>query len=417
MRQWIEPDAEIAGVCPERLARIAPALQAHVGPGRLSGVQTLLWRRGRLVHELSLGHLDRDQAIALPDRALFRIFSMTKPVTSVLALMLVERGRLRLDTPVARILPAFAQTPVLETDAQGQERLVAPRRPLVVHDLLTHQSGLSYHYHEYGAVEARYRGAGISADLPLAEFVDRLAALPLAFHPGASWRYGYSHDVLAALIERLEGVPFETLLQTRIFDPLGMHDTGFIVAPERQDRLATPYGAGSIADPTLVASQLVAAATAGTNVELAHPHDRLESGPAIVARGGHGLVSSTHDYLQFCRMLLGHGQVEGVRLLGRKAVELMTMNHLAPTLLPYEIGGLPRPGYGYGLGVRVMMDVAASRMAGSVGEFGWSGVASTYFWVDPQERMIGIQMAQFLPNGVHLVDRDYRALAYASIID
>lgn len=416
MSHWIDGGAALAGMCPQRLEQITPAVLRHVGPGRLAGAQLLLWRKGRLIYRLNTGAAADDRG-ALPDNALFRIYSMTKPLTCALAMRLWERGCIRMDDPVARYLPAFSRAAVLEPDGSGGERRVSARRPMTVHDLLTHQSGLSYHFHEYGAVEAGYRQSPASAHAPLEQFVAELARHPLAFHPGSRFRYGYSHDVLAALLQAAMNQPFETLLSEQLLQPLGMHDTGFAVESERRHRLAPMYGAGSFMNPATTRSQLVQAALRGENQALTSEWDLPEQRDTPVVRGGHGLVSTPTDYLRFCCMLLAQGSANGERLLSRKTVELMTQNHLPAASLPFEISGEPRPGYGYGLGLRVMLDVAASRLAGSPGEYGWSGVASTYFWIDPVEQLIGIQMAQFQPSGVHPIERDFRTLAYAAIDD
>lgn len=196
-----------------------------------------------------------------------------------------------------------------------------------------------------------------------------------------------------------------------------MTDTGFYVPPDKLDRFAAQYGSASILQPDIIYSRWQGGATEGINRLISGPSDSLESAPHRVFRGGHGLVSTASDYFRFCQMLLNGGQLDEVRLLGRKTVELMTTNHLSPKMMPYEIGGNYSPGYGYGLGFRVLLDVGKAQRPGSVGEFGWGGAASTYFWVDPQEEFIGISMAQFQPSGYHVVDQDFRVMAYQAIVD
>jgi CubicO group peptidase (beta-lactamase class C family) len=290
-------------------------------------------------------------------------------------------------------------------------------RPVTVRDLLTHTSGLTYHFLEYGPVEEMYREASVCCEKPLSAFVADLCQMPLAFQPGSSWRYSFAHDVVAYLIEVVGGQPLDTFLGENLFEPLGMPDTGYYVPQDKLGRLTAMYGTGDLIEPDMTASRWFEAAEAAGQTLIASSTDSLESRPHDVFRGGHGLVSTVGDYYRFCQMLLNGGELDGNRVLGRKTVELMVANHLLPEMMPYEIGGIYSPGYGYGLGMRTLMDVGQAQVPGSVGEFGWAGAASTYFWIDPREQFIGIQMAQFQPSGFHPIAPDFRVAAYQAIVD
>jgi CubicO group peptidase (beta-lactamase class C family) len=239
----------------------------------------------------------------------------------------------------------------------------------------------------------------------------------LAFQPGTMWRYGVSHDVIARLIEIISGQPLDVYLHETLFEPLGMVDTGFYVPEGKLDRFAAMYGSVDVDESDTTAIEWYGLARKGVNQLLAGPRDCLESRPHDVFRGGTGLVSTASDYVRFCQMLLNTGELEGERVLGRKTVELMVTNHLRPKLLPFEIGGSYNEGRGYGLGLRVVMDVAQSGHPGSVGLYGWMGAASTFFWVDPVEEFIGIQLCQFQPYGFYKISRDFQVAAYQAIVD
>jgi len=300
----------------------------------------------------------------------------------------------------------------------GDGSLVDPIRPVMVRDLLTHTSGLTYDFMQDSPVSEEYRTARLINDATrsLESFVDELAQLPLAFQPGTRWHYSLGIDVAARLIEVVSGQPLGQFLEERMFVPLGMGDTGFAVPPDKLGRVAAMYGLPDIAGKGQTMGALVEAALAGVNqrsdVSDSYPTDA----PDVFARGGHGLFSTVGDYLRFAQMLLNGGELDGSRLLGRKTLALMHSNHLPAQLLPYEIAGIPGPGFGFGLGSRVMMDVAATGGPGSVGEFGWAGAAKTYYWVDPVEDLVGVLMTQFMV-GIDLPEQDLRAVTYQAIID
>ena len=288
---------------------------------------------------------------------------------------------------------------------------------MTVRDLMTHTSGLTYHFLVYGPVEELYRETGVWSKKPLAEFIDDLVQLPLALQPGTAFRYSYGHDVVARLIEIISGRPLDVYLQERLSSPLGMQDTGFWVPETKLDRFATMYGSLDVTKSDTSVLQWYGLAMEGVNRRLAGPRDSLQSAPHNVLRGGTGLVSTAADYMRFGQMLLRSGELDGARILGRKKVELMTANQLLPELLPVELAGVYSPGYGFGLGMQVLMDVGQAQIPGSVGAYGWGGAATTTFWVDPQEELVGVLMAQFQLSGFHLIIPDFRVAAYQAIVD
>jgi len=408
---------EKVGLSPQRLARIRPTIEKHIGDDKIAGALTLLAGHGELVHLECVGLMDRENKKPIQADTIFRLYSMTKPITCVALMMLYEKGNFQLFDPVSKFIPAFQDLKVYAGKGKSGVKLADPEREVTIRDLLIHTSGFTYHLLENGPVEEMYREAGVSTEKPLAEFVADLLKLPLAFQPGTAWRYSVSHDVVAYLIEIMSGQPLDVYLRENLFEPLGMVDTGFYVPQDKLDRFTAQYGSGNWTQPDMTLTKWFGDAAEGINRLISGPTDSLESTPHNVFRGGHGLVSTAPDYLRFCQMLLNKGELDGKCLLGRKTVELMTTNHLAPELMPFEIGGTYSPGYGYGLGFRVLIDVGQCQSMGSEGEYGWFGAADTYFWIDPKEEFIGIQMAQFQPPGYHLIAQDFRVMAYQSIVD
>jgi CubicO group peptidase (beta-lactamase class C family) len=411
----IEP--EYVGMSSERLTRIRPTMEKHIGDDKMAGAVTLIARRGKVVHLECVGLMDRERNAPMQTDTIFRIYSMTKPIICVALMTLYEQGHFHLFDPASEFIPAFADLKVYVGETNSGIQLADLEREVTIHDLLTHTSGMTYHIFEYGAVEEMCREVGVSSDKPLADFVDDLLQLPLTFQPGAGWRYSFSHDVVAYLIEIISGKPLDVFLRENLLEPLGMVDTGYHVPENELDRFAAMYGSGDFIEPDMTITKWYGDAEDGVNRLISSPTGCLESAPHQVFRGGVGLVSTAPDYLRFCQMLLNNGELDGERVLSRKTVELMTANHLAREFLPYEIGGIYYPGYGYGLGLHVLLDVGQSASLGTVGEFGWSGAASTDFWIDPQEELIGIQMAQFQPSGYHLIAPDFRVLTYQAIVD
>jgi CubicO group peptidase (beta-lactamase class C family) len=408
---------ETVGLSSERLSRVRPALEKHVGPQKIAGAVTLLARRGEVVHRECVGQMDRENDVPMSPDALFCIYSMTKPIVCLALMTLYEKGCFQLIDPVAKYVPAFSNLRVYAGGSGADFRLEDLEREVTIRDLLTHTSGLTYQWLEYGPVEAQYRREGISTLKPLGEFVADVLEMPLAFQPGTAFRYSFAHDVVAHLVELMSDRPLDAYLQETLFAPLGMVDTGYYVPQDMLDRLATMYGTADVLEPDMTVTRWYEDVSVAGSRVIDSPVVRLASRPHNVFRGGHGLVSTAADYYRFCQMLLNGGELAGARILSRKTLELMTTNHLVPELLPYEIGQIYSCGYGYGLGFRVAMDVGQCQIVGSPGEFGWGGAASTYFWIDPQEGFIGVQMAQFQPNGYHQIANDFRVAAYQAIVD
>ena len=289
---------------------------------------------------------------------------------------------------------------------------------MLVRDLLTHTSGLTYDFMQDSPVGALYREARLMNDptRSLESVIDDLARLPLAFHPGDRWHYSLGIDVVARLIEVISGQPLGRFLEERMFGPLAMSDTAFGVAEPKLDRLAAMYGLPDLFAKGQTFGALFEAFTNGYNERSEVSDTYPTDAPDVFVRGGIGLYSTIGDYLRFAQMLLNNGELDGTRLVGRKTLELMHCNHLPAALLPYELGGVPNPGFGFGLGSRVVMNVAETGGPGSVGEYGWAGAAKTYYWVDPAEDLVGLLMTQYMV-GFDLPEQDLRALTYQAIVD
>jgi CubicO group peptidase (beta-lactamase class C family) len=397
----------------ERLARIDPAMQAYVERGVYAGVSTVVARRGEIVHQGIYGFRDKEAGLPMTEDTLFRLYSMTKPIVCTALMTLFEEGKFHLSDPIASYLPAFARVKVREPDGS----LSAPKRPITVRDVLAHTSGLAYNFVDSSPVCRQYAEAKIwDPRVSLADAVEDLVQFPLICHPGSRWFYSVGVDVAARLIEVISGRSLASFLKERIFEPLAMTDTAFEAPEGKRDRLAVVYGRPDL----LVTNDAIASGhrkwLEGVNerrdVSATYPVDM----PATFQRGGHGLFGTTNDYYRFAQMLANGGHLDGARLLGRKTLELMHANVLPPDLLPIEIGGMPFPGYGFGLGSRVALDVAQTGAPGSVGEFGWSGGAKTYYWVDPVEQVVGVFMTQSILS-FDLPELELRALAYQAIVD
>jgi CubicO group peptidase (beta-lactamase class C family) len=406
---------EAVGFSSKRLARIGPVMQAYVEGHGFSGFSTMLARHGKIIHFEQVGWQDRETQTPMSADTIFRLYSMTKPIVCTAFMTLYEEACFRLTDPVAKFIPAFAKLRVLEGNREAGYKEVDCNRPVTIVDLLTHTSGLTYHFLEDSPVSTQYLESQLGkADQTLEEMIDQLVRFPLAFQPGTRWQYSVGIDVIARLIEVISGQKLQQFLRERIFEPLEMVDTGFSVPAEKLARLATVYGLPDVAISTL--STIAQAYERGYNeridVEATHPTTNTTS----FARGGFGLFSTTGDYMRFAQMLLNRGQLEGVRILAPKIVDLMHMNHIPTSLLPWEIGGPPSMGYGFGLGSRVLLNVAESALPGSVGEFGWGGAAKTYYWIDPQEELIGILMAQYMA-GWDEPEKDFQILAYQAMME
>jgi CubicO group peptidase (beta-lactamase class C family) len=393
-----------AGVSSDRLQRLHKGMQGFVDRKEVGGVVTLVARNGTIVDLHATGFQDVESKTPMRADTIFRIASMSKPVTSVAVMMLYEEGKLLLTDPVSKFIPSFKGQRVL-----GADGATAPaRRDITVRDLLTHRSGLSYGFLNGGAVGDIYRKDGIADGLTvtsstLAEAIDKLAAAPLMSQPGAAWNYSLSTDVLGRVVEVASGMPFDAFLRDRIFRPLGMIDTSFDVPDAKWPRLATVYspdGSGGIRpmkDPESFGN------TTMSPVAYYKPGKRYFS-------GGAGLTSTARDYARFAHMLLGGGALNGVRLLSPKSVELMSTSHTSD--LPAG-GGLLGPGAGFGLGFRVTTELGPTQTLGSTGMYGWSGIYGTTFWVDPKERLVAIMMVQRYPGSP--VAAAFQPLVYQAI--
>jgi CubicO group peptidase (beta-lactamase class C family) len=391
-------DPRSLGFDPDRLARIPAFLERrYLAPRRLPHAQLLVARDGIPVHFSTQG--EAGPGAPLRDDAIFRIASMTKPVTSVAYMMLLEEGSTRLDQPVDEVVPELQGLAVDGGGAAG---------PMTMLDLLRHTAGFTYDFQYHSPVDAAYRAERLNVLKPtraLEDFVAILGTLPLEFSPGEAWNYSVSTDVLGLVVQRLAGLPFEQVLAERIFAPLGMHDTGFKVPAEKADRLPEAWWVHP-EHGTIVYDR------AGADSDWARP-------PVLVSGGG-GLVSTTADYHRFCRMLLGGGALEGVRLLGKKTLELMTRNHLPGGA---DLTQLSRSmfseaiysGQGFGLGFGVNLDPVRAMNVGSAGEFYWGGIFSTYFFVDPVERVSAVFMTQLMPSSTWPVRRELKAMVYAAL--
>lgn len=405
---------ESVGMSSQRLGRIGTTMQRYVDDGIVRGISTMVLRQGHVVHAEQFGHRDAEAGLAMERDTIFRIYSMTKPIVSTALMLLHEESAFQLEDPVAKYLPAFGATQVLGADGE----LVPQARPMEVRDLLTHTSGLTYDFMEDTPVGQLYRDARIMNDATrsLEEVIDALAALPLSSQPGERWHYSVGIDVAARLIEVLSGQPLGTFLAERIYEPLGMTDTGFGVQEAELPRLSAMYGLPDLVGENHGVTALVEAAFAGFNERIDVSATYPTGTPEVFVRGGLGLFSTIDDYARFAQMLLNGGRLDGNRIVSRKTLELMHANHLADELLPFNLLGRDNGGLGFGLGSRVMMNVAQSAGPGSVGEFGWAGAAKTYFWVDPVEDLVGIFMTQYM-TGVESPDRAMRSLTYQAIDD
>jgi len=407
----VETDPSDVGMSADRLSRIDRHFQRYVDDGRLAGWQIAVSRAGKVVHGATYGHRDQESSTPFADDTIVRLFSMTKPVTSVAAMMLYEEGAFELKDPISRWLPEFTDTPVYRSGSFVKPVTDNQTEPIRIWHLLTHTSGLTYGFHNSHVTDALYRKAGFEWGVPkgadLAECCARWAELPLAFQPGAEWLYGVSTDVLGRLVEVISGMPLDEFFRTRILDPLGMVDTDFWAPDDRIDRLATLY-IPHPADGTAVAAPPA----------LGRGMDRR---PTMLGGGG-GLVGTAHDYLRFAHMLLGKGELDGVRLLGPRTVDYMTANHL-PGGADLEQFGRPLfaetsyDGIGFGLGFSVVVDPAANKVMRSPGEFAWGGAASTAFWVDPVEEIVAVFLTQLLPSSTHPIRTELLQLVHQSLVD
>ncbi len=396
------------GFDPERLGHLDAVLHQYVDKGKIPGVQTLLSRRGELVHRDCYGFRDVEAALPVEADTLYRIYSMTKPITSVALMMLYEEGHFLMENPVSRWIPELGDLRVWTGGTEEVPETRALESPLTVHHVLTHTSGLTYGFQYAHPVDAMYRAADLGnftqPTYDLQECMARLAELPLQFEPGHAWNYSMSTDVCGRLVEVMSGQTLDEFFRTRIFEPLGMADTGF-AAPEADLERCSPL---YVFSPGQAMTTMASA--------------RSMTQPSPMLSGGGGLVSSADDYLRFCHLLVGGGQVDGVRLLSPRTLRFMTTNHLPGGQSLNEMGQatfseVAMAGTGFGLGFSVLLDPAASQSLGSAGQYAWGGAASTAFWIDPAEDLAVVFMTQLLPSNTYPLRRHLQAGVYQALID
>lgn len=398
-------DPAEAGLDADRLARIPAFFDPYIEKRKLPCMAVLVARGGQVAHLSFQGTTEMGGGRPIDESTIYRIYSMTKPVTSVAAMMLFEDGLLRLDHEVYRYIPEFQDTMVLDDSG----KLVKPARAMTVRDLFLHTSGLSYSFLMQGAVDKFYRDNKLEYSTwngDLKSFCEALAKAPLAFSPGDRWNYSNSTDVLGRVVEVASGMSLADFFQTRIFAPLGMTDTGFHVAEKNLDRLMACYRRNPL-------DGVISLADSGG------PGSAYARAPNVFSGGG-GLASTIGDYLKFCLMLSNGGEYNGARLLSPKTIEYMTLNHLPGGKTLKDMGDKTfsesrMDGSGFGLGWAVTTDVVATMQPGSLGTFSWGGMASTFFWIDPVEDLIAIQMTQLMPSGAYPIRPQLQQLVYAAI--
>lgn len=385
-----------SGFASDRLDRIPAVYEDAVAAGRLAGAQMAILRDDKPVFTATVGYRDKTRAETLPDDALYCIYSMTKPIVTVAAMMLFEEGRFLLNDPVSDFIPAFRGVRV-GVESDGGLRLVEARREPTVQDLMRHTSGLIYAAYGSPAIARLYAEAGITgSDEKLESWVDRLAGLPLAHQPGTAFDYSHATDVLGRVVEVVSGQPLDRFIESRITTPLRMHDTSFAVPRQHWNRIAEPLD-----DPAT-----------GKRPAMRDPKKQ-----PVYLSGGGGLISSAADYQRFTRMLLGGGELEGVRLLSPRTVAYMTSDHLGPISADTPSGrNVLGPGVGFGLGFAVRLAPGEAQTLGSVGEFNWGGIAGTHFFVDPAQRLIAMVLFQ-QPNEMRHYTRVFRNLVYQAMVE
>jgi CubicO group peptidase (beta-lactamase class C family) len=398
-----------AGFDAVRLQRLDTHLARYVDDGRLPGWLVLVARHGNVAHLSTYGHRHVEDGLPVELDTIFRVYSMTKPITSVAAMMLHEEGLFELKTPVSELIPAFADARVYRSGPATSPDTEPVTEPLRIWHLLTHTSGLTYGFHHAHAVDEMYRSAGYEWSWPpgttLEQACDTLATVPLLFQPGSEWNYGMSTDVLGRVVEIASGMPLDRFFAERIFGPLGMTDTAFSVPEADHDRLAALY----------------VKLPGGPSVRMDDMGDTAKAPPSLLSGGG-GLVSTAADYYRFMKLLARGGELDGERLLSNRTVAYMASNHL-PGNADLEAFGRPLfsettfEGVGFGLGVSVTLDPVANKVPGSVGDFGWGGAASTFFWIDPVEDLTVLFLTQLLPSSTYPLRSELKQLVHQALVD
>ncbi len=388
------------GFSAARLERLAAALEDYVEEEQVAGSVTLVLRHGKVAYFDAVGHRDAARRAPMREDTIFRIASQTKAIVSAAAMILQEEGKLLISDPVGKYIPSFEETTVAVAKDEGEGYEIVPaERPITIRDLLTHTSGFDY---GDGLAKDKWQAAGIEGyyfadrDEPIGETVARMGALPAVAQPGEEWVYGYSTDILGAVLEIASGMPLDELLADRLFVPLKMHDTHFYLPESKRERLATVY---ELKDGKIARTQ-----EDGWNGQGAYV-----DGPRKSFSGGAGLLSTATDYSRFLQMILDEGELDGVRVLSRKSVALMGANQLVDV----ELG----PGEGFGLGFSVLEDLGKRGTLGSVGELGWGGAYHTHYWIDPAEDLVVVYMTQLLPAGDLDDHGKLRALIYQALVD
>ena len=393
---------EEVGMSSERLERVSRWAQGYVNGGKLAGVSAMIARNDQVCYFESFGMRDREKGLPMEQDTVIRIYSMTKPITSTAVMMLYEEGAFQLDDPVSEFIPELGGLKVCVGENAHGPILMGQSSPITVRHLLTHTAGLTYGFGTDSPVEKMYQEANLfDPNSNLKEAMGKLGELPLVHEPGTVWRYSVATDVLGYLVEVLSGLSFDRFLGERVFEPLGMSETGFYVREDQMDRFAQVYGPGEN----------------GGIKPMDPPILNRFTEPCTLFSGGGGLVSTAGDYMRFSRMLLRGGELDGVQLLSPRTVELMTMNHLPDDLLPFKLGDHAYSGHGFGLGFSILMDVPQAGVLSSVGEYSWGGAASTHFWNDPREELIGVLTTQFMPSGFYPLGDQLRVLANQAIVE
>ena len=380
--------------------------EQYVEPGKYVGTLTLVARKGEIAYLDALGFMDRENKKAMQEDAIFSIYSMSKPITSIALMQLYEKSLFRLDDPIHWHIPSWRNLRVYESGLYPNFLTSRPKRHMTIKDLLSHMSGLTYDFMLRTNVDAAYRKTKLQATGDLQAMIETLAQLPLEFSPGDQWNYSVSTDVCGYLVEHFSGMKLDKYFQKHIFDPLGMEDTGFSCAKEKVDRLASLYEQHPKKGPVLVDPG---------GAKTARVKKRK-----MLSRGG-GLLSTMSDYYRFCSMLLNQGELDGTRIIGRKTLAMMASNHLPDNkdlteMSQSAFSETTYQGVGFGLGFSVILDPVKTQSLTDVGEYGWGGAASTVFWVNPKEEMVVIFLTQLLPSSTYQVRRELRSLVYSSLM-
>jgi CubicO group peptidase (beta-lactamase class C family) len=386
------------GFSHERLARIDAVMDQYITQQKLAGTLTLVARNGEIVHLKAQGNRDREAQLPMREDTIYRIYSMTKPITAVAAMTLWEQGKFHMNDPIEKYLPELANLKVYVSGADDNLVVEEAKTKVRIIDLFMHTAGFSYGF-TGSEVDKMYRALfADSAQSDSQTMLENLAKLPLNHQPGTQWHYGVNTDIIGFLVERLSGKKLGEYMQEVIFNPLDMADTSFFVAPQNANRFAQIYGPGDQGQTVVVAQE---------------PLGDFMSDP-LIHNGGGGLTSTIGDYFKFAQMLLNGGEFNGKRILGRKTVAYLSANHLPENLQPFASDS---PGEGYALAMSVTVDENQVNFLSSTGNYGWGGAASTYFRIDPTEQMIMISMTQFLPMGFHPYHNDFRNVVYQALVD